>query len=79
MIPLRIEGATHIMTAPQGHDDVRDLHVYLLDGEIYVSRWEPTPDELALLNAGGSVELQIMGSQPPVALKVVRHADDSSA
>lgn len=77
MIPLRIDGATHIMKPPAGCDDVRDLHIVLLDGDIFVSRWEPTPDELAMLNSGGSVELQIMGSQPPVALKVVEHADNA--
>ena len=31
------------------------------------SAWEPTPDELALLNAGGTVVLRIIGWQPPVA------------
>lgn len=74
MIPLRIEGATHIMKAPPGQEDtVRDLHVAVIDG-CSVSRWEPTPDELATLNAGGSVELWVMGGQPPVMLTVRPHA-----
>src|SRR6185312_6765932 len=62
MIPLRIVGATHVMIAPRG-----------MEGEVRgcVSRWEPTPDELAILNAGGSVELWVMGQQPPVALRAV--------
>jgi hypothetical protein len=34
-----------------------------------LSRWEPTPDELEILNAGGSVELSIVGrAHPPVSL-----------
>ena len=32
------------------------------------SAWEPTPRELAILNAGGSVILSIIGGQPPVML-----------
>lgn len=75
MIPLRIEGATRIMKAPPGYEaEVRDLHVAMIDG-CSVSRWEPTPDELAILNSGGSVELWVMGRQPAVALKAVPHAE----
>ncbi len=48
---------------------VRDLHVVRIDGYC-VSRWEPIPDELAILNRGGSVELWMMGTHPPVALRV---------
>lgn len=73
MIPLRIEGADIIMRAPLGMDNCRDLHVKIIDG-CSVSRWEPTPDELAELNAGGSVELWCVGGQPPVALMVKPHA-----
>ncbi len=74
MIPLRIEGATHIMAAWPRKDGIRDLHVMVVDG-CYVSRWEPTPKELECLNAGGSVELWIMGHQPVVALTVRGHVD----
>jgi len=77
MIPLRIEGATLRMKAPPGHEgEVRDLHVALVDG-CYVSRWEPTPGELDLLNRGGSVELWVMGSQPPVMLVTKEHSNVS--
>lgn len=75
MIPLRIEGATHIMLAPPGKEgEVRDLHVLAQDG-CCVSRWEPTPGELEVLNNGGSVELWVMGGQPPVMLTVARPAE----
>ena len=77
MIPLRHENATHVMTAPAGCPEVRDLHVAVIDG-CCVSRWEPTPAELAILNAGGSVELWVMGQQPPVMLSVAAHAEQRS-
>jgi hypothetical protein len=74
MLPLRMQGATIIMKVPRGQeDDVRDLHVAEIDG-CSVSRWEPTPAELDTLNAGGSVELWVMGRQPPVFLTVKPHA-----
>lgn len=34
------------------------------------SAWEPTPKELEMLNAGGSVILRVVGWQVPVALYV---------
>lgn len=75
MIPLKMEGATIVMKAPAGNPEVRDLHVAVIDG-CSVSRWEPTPAELALLNAGGSVELWVMGRQPPVMLLAKPHAEE---
>lgn len=78
MFPLRIEGAQLIMSG--GSDQaIKPLHVFVLDGDCFVSRWEPTPDELETLNAGGSVELQVIGYQPPVALKVVPHVSEFDA
>lgn len=74
MIPLRHQRATVVMKAPPGAPDVRDLHVAVIDG-CCVSRWEPTPAELEVLNAGGSVELWVMGRQPPVMLCVQPHAE----
>ncbi len=74
MIPLRIEGATTIFKAPPGKEgEVRDLHVLVTEG-FCVSRWEPTPGELETLTRGGSVELWIMGGQPPVTLIVAEPA-----
>lgn len=77
MTPLRIEGANRTYTAPTGHDNVKDLHVLVTEG-CCVSAWEPTPDELRTLNAGGSVLLWVMGSQPPVMLTVKPHAEETS-
>jgi hypothetical protein len=46
------------------------LHVRVLPGKVCESAWEPTPDELAALHAGGSVILSVVGGQPPVMLSV---------
>jgi hypothetical protein len=72
MIPRRIAGATHHLGAPRGWNPETDGHcgvlpVRAVDG-VCLSAWEPTPDELAILNAGGSVILQVAGWQPPVML-----------
>ncbi|MDE2103804.1 MAG: hypothetical protein KGL39_41585 [Patescibacteria group bacterium] len=40
------------------------------NGPIFESAWEPTPAELAALNAGGTVRLRVVGGQPPVLLFV---------
>lgn len=72
MIPRRILGATHNLGAPTGWDPERDgfcgvLPIRAAEG-CCLSAWEPTPDELEILNAGGSVILQVRGGQPPVML-----------
>jgi len=75
MVPLRIIGADRIMVAPHGQEDeVRDLHIKIIDG-CSVSRWEPTPQELEILNVGGSVELWVLGRQPPVMLLAQPHVE----
>lgn len=69
MIPLKIQGATTKLL-PTEHGDV-PLYVREVWG-CCVSKWEPTPDELAMLNRGGSVELWVKGTtQPPVFLQAV--------
>lgn len=78
MIPRRIPKATHALGAPAEWDDATGacltLHVRQMmsaNGPIWESAWEPTPDELAALNAGASVVLRVVsGGQPPVALYV---------
>lgn len=81
MLPLRIENADVIMKAPHGHEgEVNDLHVLKLidDTEVvfYISRWEPTPDELTMLNNGGSVQITCMGIQPPLAITTAEHVEE---
>lgn len=78
MIPLRIEGANRVFRAPPGMANCRDLHVRWDPKEgSCVSRWEPTPEELEMLKAGGSVELWVCGHQPPVYVGVAPAAVDA--
>lgn len=53
---------------PCGHLSISDIPTTA--GRAMESLWEPTPDELAELNAGGVVVLTIVGTtHPPVALE----------
>jgi len=76
MIIAMIEGCTRIIGKSQGY-----LGLPLRDGVVNCSvngptaametAWEPTPDELAKLNAGAPVILRVLGTQhPPVYLDV---------
>ena len=68
---------------PRNWDDERDgpcgtLPVRVEPVGIYnyhYSAWKPGAEELALLNAGGVVELCCVGVQPPVSLHVVVEAE----
>jgi hypothetical protein len=80
MKPKMIAGANANPGAPRGWDPKKDGHCGTLpirytedaDGRIAQceSAWEPSAEELALLNAGGSVILRVIGWQVPVALYV---------
>ena len=74
MMPLRISDATHFLGAPKGWEPEKDgrcshLAVRRID-DVWQSAWEPTPAEIEMLNAGGTVVLSIVGGQPPVSLSV---------
>ena len=74
-----IEGKTHNFSKPKNWDDERDgrcgtLPVRVEEVGLYnyhYSTWKPDAEELALLNAGGAVELCCVGQQPPVSVGVV--------
>lgn len=74
MISWRINGANLRLGEPSDWD--RDdhgkcAHLWVRrENDMFASAWEPTPDELARLNAGGKVVLTIVGGQPPVRLTV---------
>jgi hypothetical protein len=72
MISLRIANATRVLAESQ--DEYNSLAIYdeVVDGANQMtSLWEPTPAELKMLMAGGSVRLSILGTiHPPVALTV---------
>lgn len=75
MTPTKITDATHVFRAPPGWDvetygECSDLQVRKLTGDICQSAWRPSKEELAILNAGGTVILSIWGGQPPVAIGV---------
>ncbi len=74
MMPLRPVGTNTIYRMPTGGPEIHDLPVVKGNG-VCVSRWEPTPAELAILLAGGCVELAVMGEQPPVSLRAVPAAE----
>lgn len=74
MIPRRIFGTNVVLGAPQNWNPEKDGPCGSLparfdaDRGTYSTAWEPTPAELALLNAGGSVVLTVVGLHPPVSL-----------
>lgn len=84
MIPRRIAHATVVLGPPENWDIATDgpclrLPVRVLSApgqEVHASEtaWEPTPAELAALNAGASVILCVRGWQVPVRLYVA-HQD----
>ena len=70
-----IEGATRILGKSQGYlglplrDEVTNCTVGGDGTPCMVTAWEPTPEELAALNAGGSVYLRVIGIfHPPVMI-----------
>lgn len=89
MLAKRIAGANAYPGAPKGWKPEQDgkcghLAVRvraLADGRIdhCESAWEPTPKELAMLNAGGQVVLRVVGWQVPVALYVEPAPEDQPA
>jgi hypothetical protein len=77
MILRMIEGATRILGKSQGYlglplrDELIDCAVDGPGTPSMVTAWEPTPDELALLNVGAPVLLRVLGTgHPPVMLTV---------
>ena len=92
MKPVPTKDATTRYAKPETWDDAKDGPCGVLSVRKQpfgtsgrtecVSTWQPTPEELALLNKGGVVILSVIGQQPPVALWVEEYhivADDSTA
>lgn len=71
MLPLRISNATRILAETQDEYYALAILDEIVDGSPQMtSVWEPTPKELADLNAGGAVRLTIIGKHhPPVKLE----------
>ena len=70
-------------TAGMTENECRTLHVYQEPATdesfpAVSSFWTPEPDELATLNAGGSVMLRIIGyTHPPLSMRVSPQHDDA--
>ena len=81
MIPVRIEGATRVLGAPQGvgSEDCSQLAIRDLPskfGNQMWSKWEPTPHDLQLLNAGCKLYLVLHGvTHPMVCIAIGTHID----
>lgn len=77
MMIRRIEGCTRVIGRSQGYnglplrDEVINDSVNGDGTPCMVTAWEPTPDELARLNAGASILLRVLGTaHPPVMVYV---------
>jgi hypothetical protein len=88
MIPTRIAGATRYLGAPVGWEPDKDgpcAHLAIQDAQldggtnVMVSAWEPTPGELAAMNAGNPVYLQIVGTAHPPVFVWVEAAEPTQA
>lgn len=68
MQPLRITNATRVLAETQDEYYALAIRDEVISGVNHMtSVWEPTPKELAELQAGGSVKLTILGfGHPPV-------------
>lgn len=62
---VRIAGKTRTLGIDQGYQPlhVRDED---MDGiNVMWMAWKPSPEDLAILNAGGNVEIGMIGTVPP--------------
>ena len=85
MIPKRHPSGTRYLGAPRGWEPETDgscAHLSIADidhegSNIMESIWEPLPDELAALNAGGFVVLHVRGNgHPPVYVTAATPLND---
>ncbi len=80
MIPYHFIGQSRVLEAPDGYDHQKNGECVGLPvrferlGDYLTSKsvWKPTPEQLAVLNEGGAIELTVIGGQPPVMLDAVR-------
>ena len=65
--PIDFEGSNLVMRAPEGAENVQDMHVYRTRHSC-VSCWTVTPDELAEITTTGRIFLSVLagGQQPPL-------------
>jgi hypothetical protein len=65
--PIHFEGCNLVMRAPDGAENVQDMHVFQTRHSC-VSCWALSADELAEINRTGRIFLSVLlsGQQPPV-------------
>jgi hypothetical protein len=81
----RIEGTTRVLGKQQGYlglpvrDGTINCTVGGPDVPCMTTAWLPTPEELALLNAGASVHVRLIGKgHPPIMVEVGPVPDPSA-
>ena len=72
MMIQRITGCTRVLGQTQGYLGLPIKDAITESGHaIMLSAWEPTPDEIALINQGGKIILTVLGTaHAPVMLHV---------
>jgi len=77
MLSAHIEGATRVIGKSQGYNGLAVLDAAVScavngpDTPAMQTAWHPTPDELAALNAGAAVVVQLLGrDHPPILVGV---------
>lgn len=76
MTPVHFEGVTSIYKSPPDwnsalHGPCVDLPVQRT-AEFAISRWQPSYNDLLILNNGGAVEIALAGGQPAMAVGAVQ-------
>jgi hypothetical protein len=71
MTPFKHSLCNDVLRAPEESKNCADLHILRQDG--YVSSfWKPDDNELAALNSGGSLIMQVCGyTHPPLGIGVM--------
>ena len=76
MKPGKIDQHTHLFSAPKDWDEdthgpCNDLYVRVdEEAQTSSSAWEPSAEELALLNNGGKIIVHVFTMQPAIAVSV---------
>ncbi|RYC66328.1 hypothetical protein [Spirosoma sordidisoli] len=66
---VQFNEANRVLSAPPSSPEVQPLPVFT-DGDVCISCWEPSPEELATINQTGRIWLMVVSgqTQPPVAV-----------
>ncbi|MBK9073324.1 MAG: hypothetical protein IPL79_20340 [Myxococcales bacterium] len=77
MMIQRVPGFNRVLGKAQGYlglpvrDYVRHDPAFGGDVNVMETAWQPTPDQLAALNAGANIHVHLFGSQhPPIMIDV---------